>query len=113
MPMTSPLQTRVATVAELFSSAHYIPAAVQRDYQWEAQECRILMADLDRAFQPLVPTQGAEADGEEEEDLLESDLISGTRPSGTTRATPWEISPSWIMTRTPRSRTTTLNARSR
>lgn len=45
-----PLTSRVVSIAELFQLGTYGPAAVQRDYQWRAEECRTLLADLDRVF---------------------------------------------------------------
>jgi len=80
MPLVSPLRCRVVTIAELFCDAHYVPAAIQRDYQWDARECEILMADLDRAFQPSPPERVAEEEADaadEDEDALESDLLPG------------------------------------
>lgn len=49
-PTRSPLTSRVVSIAELFGLGAYGPAAVQRDYQWRAEECRTLLADLDRVF---------------------------------------------------------------
>ncbi len=49
-PTLMPLTSRVVSIAELFSIGAYGPAAVQRDYQWRAEECSILLADLDRVF---------------------------------------------------------------
>lgn len=78
MPVLSPLRSRVVTIAELFRDARYVPAAIQRDYQWEARESETLMADLDRAFQPSPPTPAADDESDaadEDEESLESDLL--------------------------------------
>jgi hypothetical protein len=44
------LTSDVFTVETLFLRSRYAPASVQRDFQWRAQHCRILLADLDRTF---------------------------------------------------------------
>jgi hypothetical protein len=78
MPSVSPLRCCVVTIAELFRDARYVPAAIQRDYQWGASECEILMADLDRVFQPSQPVRAAddEADAADEDEVaIESDLL--------------------------------------
>jgi Protein of unknown function DUF262/Protein of unknown function (DUF1524) len=45
-----PLMTRIVTVEDLFLLGAFVPAAVQRDYQWRSPQCRTLLADLDRTF---------------------------------------------------------------
>lgn len=62
----TPLASRVVSIAELFALGAYGPAAVQRDYQWRAEECRTLLADLDRVFS--ASSFAVRDDGDEDED---------------------------------------------
>jgi hypothetical protein len=74
MTAIAPLKSRVVTLADLFTAGHYVPAAVQRDYQWHERECELLLADLDRALHPAMPApaDAAAAGGDAEE--IEADL---------------------------------------
>jgi len=77
MTTMAPLKSRVVTIADLFVAGYYVPAAVQRDYQWDERECELLLADLDRALHPAMPTgapsdAASAADGDAEE--IEPDL---------------------------------------
>jgi hypothetical protein len=86
MTAITPLKSEVRTIAQLFADAHYVPAAVQRDYQWEERECELLLADLDRAYRPALPTTASvtAATPEESDDGIEADLRPDESPSAET-----------------------------
>ncbi len=45
-----PLISRIVSIEDLFLAGAFVPAAVQRDYQWRSQQCKMLLTDLDRTF---------------------------------------------------------------
>ena len=60
MEIDSPLGARIVSVEELFRMGVFVPAAVQRDFQWEHANITSLLSDLDRAF-GVGSTEEAEA----------------------------------------------------
>ena len=44
------IRSRVLSIAGLFALGQYYPAAVQREYQWNGDQCEMLLNDLARTF---------------------------------------------------------------
>src|SRR5262249_11840734 len=38
------------TVSDMFALGRFVPASVQRDFQWEERQCQELFSDLERVF---------------------------------------------------------------
>lgn len=44
------LGARILTVSDMFALGRFVPASVQRDFQWEERQCQELFSDLERVF---------------------------------------------------------------
>ena len=54
----SPVRTQVLSIADLFRLGRFVPARVQRDYQWGRSQCAALLTDFERSWQPAADTTG-------------------------------------------------------
>ncbi|GAB5457599.1 MAG: hypothetical protein Hens3KO_06290 [Henriciella sp.] len=62
--MTKPtLETKVLPLESLLSSGTFRPAAVQREYQWGAEQCGVMLSDFERAWRASDLYMGAEVSG--------------------------------------------------
>ncbi len=92
------LRTSVETVASLLGTRSFQPAAIQRDFNWEASDCAALFEDIFRIYAEhhMVEPQEAEPepdlsvsdeiDGEEEDDIsaglaVEADELAPSAPN--------------------------------
>ena len=81
-PKMEHLETTVETVAALLGTRRFLPAAIQRDFNWESANCAALYEDIFRLFAEhhLKPGEG---EGEETpEDLQTAQLIDDENSDG-------------------------------
>jgi hypothetical protein len=45
-----PVTSRVLPIEHVFARGVFVPASVQRDYQWRTSDCLVLLTDVDRTF---------------------------------------------------------------
>jgi hypothetical protein len=55
------IRSRVLSIAGMLSLGQYYPAAVQREYQWEPEQCEMLLNDLMRTFESSAAAESARA----------------------------------------------------
>lgn len=73
------LGARILTVAETFALGRFVPASVQRDYQWEERQCQELLSDLERIFAADEAARGEDSDTSvEETDSTSLDFLPET-----------------------------------
>ena len=97
------ISSRSISLAELLQLGHFIPAPVQREFQWRTEQTRQLLDDVFGAFQrtgddpgdaPNTGDTGEEDEAAEEEEAGPPDLdpgkISGTRSSRPKKRAPRE-----------------------
>jgi Protein of unknown function DUF262/Protein of unknown function (DUF1524) len=70
----STLSSRMRPLEEVFAVRRFVPAAVQRDYQWGESQCRELLDDIVRVFEanergPAAAASASEADEEPTDEL--------------------------------------------
>src|SRR5262249_17380397 len=76
---------QILTVAQLFALGRFVPASVQRDYQWEEQQCQDLFSDLERVF-AASETRRDETDADAAEDADGApDLVDVEAPPPTSQ----------------------------
>ncbi|MES1199388.1 MAG: DUF262 domain-containing protein [Pseudomonadota bacterium] len=79
------ISAQILTVAQAFALGRFVPASVQRDYQWEEQQCQDLFSDLERVF---AAGEGRREEGEAEaaEDTdAAADLVDVEAPPPTSQ----------------------------
>lgn len=69
-----PVISHTSTVEDLFATRTFIPASVQRDYQWNAPECETLLSDLVRAWRSQSPIVEPENGDDTGDDDIDADL---------------------------------------
>ena len=42
------LEARIVTIEQLFALGTFVPAAVQRDFQWEQRDSNLLLVETER-----------------------------------------------------------------
>ena len=55
---TRPVRTQVLSIADLLRLGRFVPARVQRDYQWGRPQCAALLTDFERSWQRAVDRAG-------------------------------------------------------
>src|SRR5262249_14235287 len=61
------LGARILTVGEMFALGRFVPASVQRDFQWEERQCQELFSDLERVFAESEAARADEGDAAADE----------------------------------------------
>src|SRR4026208_2178571 len=96
------ISSRSTSLFDLLKLGHFIPAQVQREFQWKTEQTSQLLDDIFGAFQRTGAdpgdtstsddTDNREGEGEEEPGLtaLDAGKISGARSARPTRSTPNE-----------------------
>ena len=97
------ISSRSISLSELLQLGHFVPAPVQREFQWRTEQTRQLLDDVFGAFQrtgddpgdaPNAGDTGEEEETAEEEEAGPPDLdpakISGTRSSRPKKSVPRE-----------------------